>query len=173
MADQEILAETPATSAEEAVRRNTIDVQANAFAVERLSQAFETSARRWELVVYPTLFAFVILAAYGFYLVFSLAKDMHYLAISVDSNMTIMASNMQAMSDNIVQMNANIRQMAHNVEAMAQDVTHMPRIVEAMNTMNQSMQIMTHNTAIMRDDFNIMNRNISRPLSFMNSFMPW
>ena len=39
--------------------------------MDRLSAAFETSARRWELIVYPSLFAFVILAAYGFYLVFS------------------------------------------------------------------------------------------------------
>ena len=46
-----------------------MDVQANAYAMDRLSQAFENSARRWELIVYPTLFAFIILAAYGFYLV--------------------------------------------------------------------------------------------------------
>ncbi len=39
------------------------DARANAFAVDRLSQAFETSARRWELIVYPSLFAFIILAA--------------------------------------------------------------------------------------------------------------
>lgn len=45
------------------------DSQLNAFAVDRLSQAFETSAKRWELIVYPSLFAFIILAAYGFYLV--------------------------------------------------------------------------------------------------------
>ena len=55
------------------------------YSMDRLSLAFETSARRWELIVYPSLFAFIILAAYGFYLVFSLAKDVHYLAISMDS----------------------------------------------------------------------------------------
>ena len=62
------------------------NAQINAYAIDRLSQTFETSAKRWELIVYPSLFAFIILAAYGFYLVFSLAKDVHYLAISVDSN---------------------------------------------------------------------------------------
>ena len=59
--------------------------------MDRLSLAFETSARRWELIVYPTLFAFIILAAYGFYLIFSLARDVHYLAMTVDSNMTVVA----------------------------------------------------------------------------------
>ena len=41
----------------------------------RLSEVFESSARRWELIVYPSLFAFIILAAYGFYLIYNLARD--------------------------------------------------------------------------------------------------
>lgn len=34
----------------------------DAYAIERLSQAFESSAKHWELIVYPSLFAFIILA---------------------------------------------------------------------------------------------------------------
>ena len=75
---------------------------------DRLAQVFESSARRWELIVYPSLFAFIILAAYGFYLIFNLAKDVHYLAISVDTNMTVLASNMQSVSDNMGQLSANV-----------------------------------------------------------------
>ena len=41
---------------------------------DRLAQVFESSARRWELIVYPSLFAFIILAAYGFYLIFNLPR---------------------------------------------------------------------------------------------------
>ncbi len=150
-----------------------VDVQANAFAMDRLSQAFETSARRWELIVYPSLFAFIILAAYGFYLVFSLAKDVHYLSISVDSNMTVMASNMQSMSDNLGQMSANVRTMAVGVDSMSRDLSTLEPMLTAMETMDQSMQSMTFTTATMRDDLGVMNRSISRPMHFMNWFMPW
>lgn len=146
---------------------------ANAYAMDRLSQAFETSARRWELIVYPTLFAFIILAAYGFYLVFSLAKDVHYLSISVDSNMTVMASNMQSMSDNMSQMSANVRTMAVGVDSMARDVKTLEPILTTMGSMDQSMRTMSFSTSNMRDDMSVMNRNISRPMNFMNSFMPW
>lgn len=146
---------------------------ANAYAMDRLSQAFETSARRWELIVYPTLFAFIILAAYGFYLVFSLAKDVHYLSISVDSNMTVMASNMQSMSDNISQMSANVRTMAVGVDSMARDVSTLEPMLTSIENMDQSMRTMTFTTANMRDDLGVMNRSISRPMHFMNSFMPW
>jgi methyl-accepting chemotaxis protein len=146
---------------------------ASQFAMDRLSQAFETSARRWELIVYPTLFAFIILAAYGFYLVFSLAKDVHYLAISVDSNMTVLASNMQSISDNMGQISSNVRTMTVGVDSMARDVTTLEPMLSSIKAMDQSLQSMTFTTANMRDDLGVMNRNIGRPMHFMNSFMPW
>ena len=147
--------------------------QINAYAIDRLSQAFETSAKRWELIVYPSLFAFIILAAYGFYLIFSLAKDVHYLAISVDSNMTVLASNMQSMSDDMRQMTANVRTMAVGVESVARDVTTLEPMLTSMESMDRAIQSLNFSTASMRDDMSIMNRNVSRPMHFMNSFMPW
>jgi methyl-accepting chemotaxis protein len=147
--------------------------QINAYAIDRLSQAFETSAKRWELIVYPSLFAFIILAAYGFYLVFSLAKDVHYLAISVDSNMTVLASNMQSIADNVGQMSANVRTLSVSVESISRDVSTLEPMLTSMQTMDQAIRSMTYTTANMRDDMAIMNRSISRPMSFMNGFMPW
>ena len=149
------------------------NAQINAYAIDRLSQAFETSAKRWELIVYPSLFAFIILAAYGFYLVFSLAKDVHYLAISVDSNMTVLASNMQSISDNVGQMSANVRTMAVGVESISRDVSTLEPMLTSMETMDEAIRSITFSTANMRDDMAIMNRSISRPMSFMNGFMPW
>lgn len=151
----------------------SVEAQARAYAMDRLSQTFENSARRWELIVYPSLFAFIILAAYGFYLVFSLAKDVHYLAISVDSNMTVLASNMQAISDNMGQITSNVRTMAVGVDSMARDVSTLEPMLTSIQGMDQSMQSMTFTTANMRDDLGVMNRNISRPMHFMNTFMPW
>ncbi|KOR30188.1 hypothetical protein TI03_00100 [Achromatium sp. WMS1] len=147
------------------------------YALDRLSHAFETSARRWELIVYPSMFAFIILAAYGFYLVFSLAKDMHYLTISVDSNMTLMSSNMQAMADNIGQLTHNVRAMTVQVEAMAQQVEALNPMLHSIKKMDQSMQSMTTAITSIRHDVGAMNHHIGqgmgRPMSFFNSFMPW
>jgi methyl-accepting chemotaxis protein len=145
----------------------------DAIAFERLSHAFETSAKRWELIVYPSMFAFIILAAYGFYLVFSLAKDVHYMAISIDSNMTVLASNMQSMSDNVSQMSSSVRTMASSVEAMAGDVETLKPMLASMDALNESLRVMTHTTGTMSSDMGNLNRSISRPMGFMNSFMPW
>ncbi len=149
------------------------EAELNTYAIERLSQAFETSAKRWELIVYPSLFAFIILAAYGFYLVFSLAKDVHYLAISVDSNMTVIASNMQSMSDSVAQMNADVRAMSLSVDSISRDVSTLEPMLTSIETMDRSMRNMTLSTAVIRDDMAVMNRNISRPMNFMNWVMPW
>jgi len=162
-------AERPDPSA----RKVNSEAELNTYAIERLSEAFETSAKRWELIVYPTLFAFIILAAYGFYLVFSLAKDVHYLAISVDSNMTVLASNMQAISEDMAQMTANVRAMTASVESISQDVRTLEPMLTSIETMDQSMRNMTFSTANMRDDMSLLNRNIGRPMSFMNWFAPW
>ncbi|AFL75796.1 hypothetical protein [Thiocystis violascens] len=157
----------------EAMDADATDSRLNAFAIDRLSQAFETSAKRWELIVYPSLFAFIILAAYGFYLIFSLAKDVHYLSISVDTNMTVMASNMQSVSDNMAQMSRNVRAMSVSVDSMARDVNTLEPMLTSIQNMDRSMQNMTLATSSMRDDMAIMNQSISRPAQFMNRFMPW
>ncbi|EXJ15330.1 hypothetical protein [Imhoffiella purpurea] len=149
------------------------DEKINAFAIDRLSQAFETSAKRWELIVYPSLFAFIILAAYGFYLVFSLAKDVHYLAISVDTNMTVMASNMQSISDRMSQMSSDVRTMTVSVDSMARDVNALEPMLVSMQDMDRAIQNMTVSTSSMRQDMAVMNQSISRPMNFMNWFMPW
>ena len=148
--------------------------------IDRLSEAFENSARRWELIVYPSLFAFIILAAYGFYLVYSLARDVHYLAISVDSNMTVLASNMQSVSQDMHHLQSNVHTMSTNVQTMAanltdinQNVSTLEPMLTNMNSMDRSIQSINYATHYMRNDVAGMNHSVSRPMSFMNTFMPW
>lgn len=159
----------------------TLDSElSNAQGIARLSEAFETSARRWELIIYPSLFAFVILAAYGFFLVYRLAGDVHYLALSVDSNMSAVAANMQQVSTNMNQLTDNVRSMTVSMDSMEQKMAtldpmlnNMTSIDQSMRDMNQSTRWMTVSTHNMQYDINRLNNNIGRPMGFMNSFMPW
>lgn len=147
---------------------------------ERLSEAFETSARRWELIVYPSLFGFILLAGYGFFLIYSLTRDIHYLAISVDSNMTVMASNFQAVSDNMNHLSANIRVIASNMGEINDKISTLEPMLTSIDSMDQTMDSLdrainsiTHTTYNMRNDMANINQNVSRPMSFLNTFMPW
>lgn len=146
----------------------------------RLSDVFESSARRWELIVYPSLFAFVILAAYGFFLIYNLARDVHYLAISVDTNMTTLAGNMQLVSENMGQLTTNVRAMTVTLDSIDKNVSTLEPILANMDSMDNAMRSMTVATQSittaatgMQYDMSRMNHNIGRPMSFMNTFMPW
>ncbi len=144
--------------------------------MDRLSLAFESSARRWELIVYPSLFAFILLAAYGFYLIFSLAKDVHFLAKSVDTNMSLMSSNIMSMTDSVSQLSANVRTMAVSVDSMAQDVRTLEPMLTSMDSMEESMKAMTVSTHYIQRDMRVMNRSVhdaSRPMAMWNNFIPW
>ena len=161
-------------------QRVPADSQEEPEGIDRLSEAFESSARRWELIIYPSMFAFVVLAAYGFFLIYRLAGDVHYLAISVDSHMSVLSSNMQNMSENMGQITTNIRTMTVSLDTIESRMATLKPILASMESMDRSMQMMnastrdmTFTTRNMQYDMYRLNRNIGRPMSFMNTFMPW
>lgn len=166
--------------------------------LERFTRSFEASARRWEFIVYPSLFGFTLLAAYGFFLIYSLTRDMSVLAHNVDPrmatnmesmamNITTLATNVAAMSQNVDEltqsiqtMNTNIEAMRGHTESMSASTGEMSRKLNAldpiqanMTVMSQTMRVMTTNTGVMSRDMSNMNYNIGRPMNFMNSFFPW
>ncbi len=120
--------------------------------METLSSAFTASARRWETIVYPSLFAFILLAAYGFYLIYSLTQDAHKIA-----------QNMEQISTNMVLVAQRMEEVTHNTN---NQTVAMKDMVVNMHNMNVSMNQMRH-------DMSVMNYNVSRPMSKINSFMPW
>jgi len=127
--------------------------------LETLSNAFTASAKRWETIVYPSLFAFILLAAYGFYLIYNLTTDVSKVAKNMDSiatNMQLVAQNMDAVSRNMVVMTQTVDSQS-----------------ASMNEMTVHMRHMSVSMGQMRYDLSIMNNSVSRPMQFMNTFMPW
>lgn len=133
--------------------------------MERLADTFENSAKRWELIVYPSLVAFIVLAVYGFYLVYTLSRDVHNLSltittltISVDRNMNELTNTVRTMDHTMVKMGNNIGHMDGNIKAMTQNIASM-----------------TYNTNSMAASTYYMQRNIrdvARPMNVMSKFMP-
>jgi len=127
--------------------------------LETLSTAFTASARRWEAIVYPSLFAFILLAAYGFYLIYNLTNDVKRVA-----------DNMDAIVTNMEDISVNMRVMSNNMVVMTQ----------TLDTQSSSMREMTFyirnidvSVRQMRYDMSVMNNSVSRPMQFMNTFLPW
>ena len=127
--------------------------------LDQLSKAFMASAKRWEMIVYPALVAFMLLAAYGFFLIYSLTSD----ASRIANNMNDMTANMERMVVHMDSMTKNMVLMTQTVDSQSASMKEMTMHMRGMNvSMNQ-----------MRYDFSVMNNSVSRPMSFMNTFMPW
>ncbi len=169
----------------------TLQKEASSNQVERFVQSFERSARRWEIVVYPALFAFVVLAGYGFFLIYSLTNSVASIARSMDPNMgehmESMAQNINVLSTEIKDMSREVKSMSLKMEKISVQMESMPPLPiymqsmdESMSTMNQSMAHLNtsiNNIALttenMRQSMANMNQSVSRPMSFFNSFAPW
>ncbi|MBF0401692.1 MAG: methyl-accepting chemotaxis protein [Magnetococcales bacterium] len=186
------------------------------------AKSFDKSARRWELIVYPSLFAFIILAMYGFFLIYSLTQDIRTMAASIDpkmgvnmgnlssnigmlsNNVELMSTHLEYISDNMETMSVDMQNMSTSVEQMSDAVTTMGTSVAQMDRstlemsrnmvsmtktmeaisgklnvlggMSKDMSAMSQAVHVMAGAVNIMSYDMNgatRPMSFMNRFMPW
>ena len=143
-------------------------------ALSRLADTFDKSARRWEMVVYPTMFAFILLAGYGFYLIYHLTHDIAVLSHSVTRMATIV-------SDATPRVIGDMRDMAHDMRDMSGEIRTMSYQMETLKPMSNNIANMTYtmsnlNRSVygMQRDMGGLNRTISGgPLGFMKDALPF
>ncbi len=143
--------------------------------LERFTRSFEISARRWELVVYPSLFAFIVLAAYGFFLVYSLTQDVSHLSKSI-TQMTIavdsMSKNMGTVSNRMQAVSLNMDDIAHKMDALDPMRMTMESIDRSTQIMSVSTDAMRYNMTDLNHQMAGMNHGMS-PLRTMSRFVPF
>ncbi len=113
--------------------------------LNELTKTFTASTRRWEMIVFPAMFAFIILAAYGFFLIYSLTEDVGSIASemkSINHTMQAVVVNMERQTLTIQEMNGYVRNMSISANKMSHDIA-------------------------------VLNNSVSRPMQFMNSYTPW
>lgn len=152
----------------------------------RFCQAFERSARRWEMIIYPAIFVFLITTAGAFFFVYSLTRDMRAMAERVQpevgQQLDRVAASVQQLAASIDRMSQNVDIMRSRMDAMSKDfntvskhMAHMevlPALEKQMTQMNVAIYAMAYNTESMRWSVQTMSRTM-RPMSFMSGFIPW
>jgi uncharacterized protein YoxC len=151
--------------------------------MSQFARSFEASSRRWELVVYPSMLAFIILAAYGFFLIYKLTNDIGKITlqmadiqqsmVNINKNFSSTTNNMNTVANNMVKITGYMEQMSRDVK---EQNAAMGAIVVSMHDMNTSIDSMSYTMYQMRYDTEHMGRNlenVSGPMRFMNSFVPW
>lgn len=113
--------------------------------LNELTQTFIASTRRWQMIMFPAMFAFVLLAIYGFFLINSLTKDVGAIASemkTINNSMQDMVVSLHTQTMTIQDMNKNVRNMSGSMNRMSRDMS-------------------------------VMNDSVSRPMQYMNQFTPW
>jgi len=149
--------------------------------LERLANTFDNSARRWEMVVYPSLFAFVLLAGYGFFLIYRLTHDISTLSQSVTRMAVIVSDAMPRMTKDLSKMTGSMDNMTGDIGGMTTEITSMSKQMDSLTPMSKNIQSMTHNIGSMNQsvygmqrDMHGMNRTVSSgPFGMMNDMMPF
>ncbi len=104
-----------------------------------LVSALVESNRRWQIVVFPSLFAFVLLAAYGFYLIYNLVEDVDKMASSMSVNVGFMAERMGQISLNIDALTGSVREISVNLDDLTGTVTAMNGTIQSIAVQTQTM----------------------------------
>jgi methyl-accepting chemotaxis protein len=156
-------------------------------ALEKLCTSFQRSARRWEVIVYPSIVAFIAMMAGAFFFIYTITSDMRDLALQmqpqVGYNLIKVADSVSLLSKSLDQMSRDIELMRVKMETMSADVSSIAgqmaymKNLEVMNAqmaqMNATMYGMNAQADAMRWNMQSMNRSIGKPMSMFNSFMPW
>ena len=145
--------------------------------LQEFEKKADASTKRMQMLVYPAMVAFFILAAFGFYLIYSLTSDVRRMtntfvgmSDSIETNMDSIAGTMGHMSGKMDNLVDSTESMSSNVGSMTSSTND---IVNSMSGMRSATYDMAASTNNMQRDIWSMNKNISTPLSFMNSFLPW
>ena len=144
--------------------------EGNAEAAETL----ETLEVRWKYAVFPAMIAFIVLAAFGFYLIYGMLQRMEDLSRNVSRMAEVIQVSMPSMQKNMIDMSGDIHQLnttiQQNFPTLEKSVSTMSNDMRTMSYSTNSMALTTHNLS---SNVWELNRNMSKPLSVMNNMLPW
>jgi len=112
--------------------------------LQEFEKKADATTRRLQILVYPAMVAFIILASFGFYLIFALTSDVNRMANtishmsgSIDRNMgsisgtmAHMSGKMDSLADSTHSMSSSVGAMSTNVGSMTENTVEMVKSID-------------------------------------------
>lgn len=155
---------------------------------EELNETLESFETRWKYAVFPAMIAFVILAGFGFYLIYGMLQRMEDLSADIHDMAKVITISMPAMQTGVMQMSSRMQFIGEDLHGMRSDMNQLSVVINnTMPVMEGKVGDMSNNISDMRyatssmaqtthnmgQNLWNMNRNFSKPLSMMRKIMPW
>ncbi len=131
------------------------------------TEALQNFENRWKYAVFPAMIAFVLLASFGFYLIYNMLQRMEDLSRDVNRMVDVLENSMPIMTRDVHSMNIAI---SNSLPALEHEIADMSKEMKHMSHSTESLSATTRN---MGHNLWEVNKNISTPLSIMNSVVPW
>lgn len=130
--------------------------------LERAAAAIKTV----RIIAYFTMAGFILLAAYGFFLIYQLTSDVHRM---VDQSVR-MTEQMQSMSRIMSNMHESISDMRGTMGEMRGTITEMNQTIGTMST---SLSHMGNTVTLMQHSARNLDQSIGPVMGAMNNWMPF
>jgi len=134
---------------------------------EEAALALETFETRWRYAVFPAMIAFVILSAFGFYLIYGMLQRMESMSRDITRMTNLMEKTVPVLSKDVHQMNTTIANTMPKLEK------HVDQLSENVTTISYSATSMANSTRNMGQSTWELNRSISKPMRAFNKMIPW
>ena len=122
--------------------------------------------RTIRLIVYAGMAGFLLLAVYGFLLIYRLTTDVHAMV----AQSQVMTQQMQAMTRSMANMNQNISTMSSDVGAMSVDLGE---VNVTMSAMLGDIRRMSNSVTLMQHSARNLDQSMSPMMNGFNSMMPF
>lgn len=131
--------------------------------------SLNTSISRWERLIYPLMIVMGFLAVSGFYLIYSVTRDMHTLTENIDPqmefNLDAMNSHMGELSKNIAIMTSQVTLLVEKIDNMDQNIVNIDGNISLMTgsigEVTTSMDSMTNDLTAMNSAIVGMSSNVA------------
>lgn len=141
---------------------------------EEAAQALESFENRWRYAVFPAMIAFIILAIFGFYLIYGMLQRMEQLSVDVNRMTAVIATVLPEMQRNMTGISTDISELNQSIGANFPKLEkNIASMTKNMNLMSDSTYSIANTTANLDKSMWEMNRNVSKPLSMINQVIPW
>jgi len=173
---------------------NAVHPEVHTAHIERMLRQMERSSRRWEKFVFPAMIAFILLAGYGFFLVYSVTRDMSTMASAIDvdfrSDVAVIRDDISKMVTQVEKMQQRMAEVSTKMDPL-QDMTPLlaeirklddsvSRISGSVDSMDDSVVGMTDSMSNLDDsmyymgrDVGDMNDSFSSPTKMFKRMVPW
>ena len=122
--------------------------------------------RTIRLIVYAGMMGFLLLAVYGFILIYRLTTDVHAMV----AQSQVMTQQMQAMTRSMANMNQSVSEMAGDMSSMNGTMTNMNGNIVRMS---QDVQRMGAAVTLMQHSARNLDQSMSPVMNSFNSMMPF